>query len=699
MGYHCNVDTGGTHTDAAVINEQGRIVEAKVPSTPDDFSRGFFKVLEETADKIGMELGELLQNADRVTHGTTVGTNAIIEDEGVDAALVTTHGAEDAIFLMRGALGRGSGLPIEELLNYHTASKPDPIIPKNKVFGINERVDCMGDVVVEFNETQAREVVEQINGMDIDAVGVNFLWSFLNNDHEEKMISLLEEELDDVFITKSSDLVPQWGEYERAVAVAINVSVGPITADYINNVNTGLRERGYDKPLLVMFVGGGVGPAEEAIREPIRTIDSGPAAGVVGCSYLANRLDHDNVIAADMGGTSFDIGLITEGEPLTKSKNVINQYDYTHRNIDIESIGSGGGSIAKFEKDTNRLEVGPESAGADPGPACYDQGGVDATVTDADLLLGFLDPDYFLGGQASLNRKRAEESIEGLAEDMNRDVESTAAGIVRIANAQMADAVRNRTINKGFDPRRFRMYAYGGAGPLHAPFIAKELDIDSVVIPGGSASSVWSALGISSSDLLHREEVSNIRTMAPFDADDINEQLNEIEATVRNKLYDEGFQNNEIRFERYVNLGYAAQVHELAVPVPPGTLTEEDVDELIQRFEDQYESLYGKDAGASETGYELTGYRVDGYGEVPSPTLERSETGSTATSRDTKDILWPNEEQTIETAVYYQEDVGPGMDFEGPTVIRMENTTIVIPPRTTCNVDKYSNFNIQFGGD
>ncbi|MEF8808678.1 hydantoinase/oxoprolinase family protein [Natronomonas sp.] len=700
MRFLCNVDIGGTHTDIAVIDEDGNTTEAKVQSTPGDFAQGFFDSLDAIASELGINTTELLESSDLVSHGTTVGTNAVIEGEESETALVTTRGTEDVLFLMRGAPGRTSGLPIEEVLRYQHATKPDPIIPKHRVHGINERVDSMGDVVVEFDEQQARDVAQQLAEEDIDSVAVSFLWSFLESDHEERMTSILEEELDDdVFLTQSNQLVPKWGEYERTTAVAINASIGPVTSEYITDIDEELTERGYDGKLLVMQVGGGVAPAADAIREPVRTIDSGPAAGMIGCSYLADHLEHEDIIAADMGGTSFDVGLITDGEPLTNATNVINRYDYAIRNIDIDSIGNGGGSIAWVDEDTGRLEVGPQSAGADPGPACYGEGGSDPTITDADLLLGFLDADEFLAGRMSLDVDRAESAIEELADTLGMGVTETASGIVEIANAQMADLVGQRTINRGYDPRNFVMYAYGGAGPMHMAAVADQLDIGTVVVPGGSASSVWSALGISSSDVLHRNEVSNIRTVAPFDPDEVTRRFEDAETEVREKLADNDFADEQIRIERYADLRYGAQVHQIPVPMPGGTLDESDIDDMIRRFEQKYEELYGEGAGASESGFELVAVRVDGYGETTKPQLEQAGTDGGADPAGTAEVYWPRESRRLETEIYYDEDVGPGGSIDGPAVVRMENTTIAVPPNDTCEIDSYSNFNISIGGN
>ena len=696
MGYLCNVDTGGTHTDAVVIDEDGDVTEAKSPSTPDDFSRGFFNSLEVAANKKGLTLGELLGESELVSHGTTVGTNAIIEGEGTQAALVTTRGAEDVIFIMRAATGRSKGLPIEDVLRYQDSRKPDPIIPKERVHGIDERIDSMGDAVIDFNEEQARAVAEQIEDQCVDAVAINFLWSFLNDDHEKQMEAVLDDELDDVFVTRSSDLIPKWGEYERTTATAINAYIGPTSAKYIQRIDDQLAEHGYDGTLLVMQSGGGVMSASEAVREPIRTIDSGPVGGMIGCQYLADKLGHDDVISGDMGGTSFDIGLLTDGDPLTKPTNVINQYEYMMRTIDTESIGSGGGSIAAVE--SGRLQVGPESAGASPGPVCYDKGGTEPTVTDADLLLGFLDPDEFLGGRMDIDMDLARDAIESIADDLGMSTIEAASGIVEVINAKMADMIRQRTVNKGYDTRKFTLYAYGGAGPLHVPALAPQLDIDTVVVPGGSTASVWSAVGVSSSDVLHRREVSNIMN-APFDPDAVTRQFKEIEAEVVAELQEEGFTPDEIEIDRYADMRYQAQVHQLSVPVPDGDLTDSDMESVIDDFEAIYEERYGEGAGYSESGFELVTTRCDAYGATTKPSLSAKPMAGDATPRRTDEVYWPSAKEYLDTDRYHGDDLGQGAVIDGPAVIAMEHTTVAIPPNDTCEVDELNNFVINIGGN
>jgi N-methylhydantoinase A len=701
MSYLVNVDIGGTHTDGVTIDEQGQIIDGKVASTPDDFSEGFFNSLEVMAEKLSTDIEGLLADTELVSHGTTVGTNEVLEGGDVDTSLVTTKGAESVLSIMRGAAGRTSGLSVEEYLHMQEVTKPEPLVSKEDVYGLNERVDCMGDVVVEFNEEQAHEIADEIASSDVDSVAISTLWSFLNPEHEERMESILSEKLDDdVFLTRSSDLTPTWGEYERTAATAINALIGPSTSEYIEKVDERLSDFGYDGTLLVMQVGGGVAPASDAINEPVRTIDSGPAAGMTGCSYLADTIGHDNIIAADMGGTSFDVGLITDGEPITKPNNVIRQYDYSIRNIDIESIGNGGGSIAWVEENTDRLRVGPESAGADPGPACYGQGGEDFTVTDAAVLCGYIDPEYFLGGRESLDIEGAREAAEPLMDATGMDLMDVARGVIEISTAKMADLISQRTINKGHDPREFTIYAYGGAGPLYLPSIAHRLSVDEVIVPTGDSSSVWSAVGISSSDVLHRHEMSNMRTFAPFDPDELTSQFESIEENIRTELEAEGFDDDDIRMERYANVSYGLQVHEVTVPVPSGELTQEDTQEVIARFEEKYEDLYGEGAGASQTGFELVTIRVDGYGESVKPSLKAAGESKTETKADggkveTEEVFWPSEDRYLESSIYYQDDIGPGMEFEGPAVMRLENTTVAVPKSDTGEIDEFNNIIIR----
>jgi N-methylhydantoinase A len=511
------------------------------------------------------------------------------------------------------------------------------------------------------------------------------------------MESMLRKNLDkEVFVTRSSELSPVNGEYERTAATLINSLTGPTISQYITEIDEGLTEWGYEGTLLVMNVGGGLTPANEIVGEPIKTIDSGPVAGIKGSQYLGSLLDYQNILAADMGGTSFDVGLITDGEPINNSTNIIRQYAYSIRNINVESIGSGGGSIAWVDDVTTRLRIGPQSAGADPGPACYDRGGGDPTITDADLLCGFLDPEKFLGGRESLVPERSQAVIEEIADDLGVGEMEATKGIIEIANAKMGDLIERQTLKSGYDPREFTVFAYGGAGPLHLPMIAKQLEVGDVLVPTGDASSVWSAVGISSTDVMHRKEVSNIRTFAPFDPNMLTERFNKMESEIQNQLHEEGFDDDEITIERYANLRYGLQIHEVAVPVPDGKLTEEAMSQVIERFEKEYEKRYGEDAGAEETGYALVTVRCDGYGSTTKPNLEmKPESVQTVENTLSEEVYWPSENRYLETPIYEGQHLNADLEIEGPGLIRLRNTTVSIPQESRGSVDKYNNIRIS----
>lgn len=691
----CNVDIGGTHTDAVVIDEDGDSTVAKVPSTPEDFSNGFFDALERVAQKRGVDVETLVKDTGLLAHGTTVGTNTLLERDGADAAMVSTRGTEDVLYIMRGAAGVSKGLPIEDVYRYQDVSKPAPFVPRENAYGVDERIDCKGDVVVEFNEERAREVARELGAVGVEAVGVNFLFSFLNDDHEKRMRAVLEDEFEDPpFLSFASELAPKLGEYERTVTVAVNSYIGPVVADYVRRIEDTLESHGFEGSLLIMETGGGVVPSDRAVEEPFRTVHSGPAGGIIGCTELGDVLGHDDVIAMDMGGTSFDAGLITDGEPITSPTNVVDKFEYYARNLGVETIGNGGGSIARVES-PGRLTVGPESAGADPGPVCYGAGGTEPTVTDADLVLGYLDPENFLGGRMTLDRDLAAERIEALGDELGMTLTETASGIVEIANEKMADLLRELTIRKGYDPRTFAVYTYGGAGPMHAADIARELDVETVVVPGGNRSGIWSAVGLGHSEVQHSKEITEIMEY-PFDPEALTERYDSLERQLREQLNEEGFE--DVTVQRYADVRFGWQVHELTVPVPDDDLDGDDVDRIVAAFESKYEDRYGEGAGYAEAGYELAVTWCEAVGATRSPAFgERADVDGTATPTTTRDVYWVAADGVVETDIYYPESLGPTASFDGPAVVQMADTTIAVPPTDSCDVDAYGNFIIDTG--
>ena len=410
MKYFCGVDTGGTFTDCAVIDESGKTTIAKRPSTPEDYSAGLFNALEACAERIGISLESLLENTEHLFLGTTVGTNALVQMQGAKTGLITTRGHRDSLAIMRSA-GRSAGLPVEKLLHVSRHQKPPPLIPRRLIREVSERMDWKGAVFLDLNESEAEQAIGCLVEEGTEAIGICLLWSIVNPEHEKKLKAMVRRFAPDIFVSCSHELIAKRGEYERAVGTAINCFIGPTMKEYVEKIEKRASLNGYTKPILMLQVTGGVVPSREVIQTPLYTIGSGPAAGVTGSCFLANALGHENIIVTDMGGTSFESGIIFKGNPLTASETIINQYVFSMPRLDVESIGSGGGSILWVDEISGTLKVGPESAGADPGPACYGKGNR-PTITDANLVLGYLNPDNFLGGKMRLDKDKSIASHE-----------------------------------------------------------------------------------------------------------------------------------------------------------------------------------------------------------------------------------------------------------------------------------------------
>ncbi|MCS6927505.1 MAG: hydantoinase/oxoprolinase family protein, partial [Candidatus Binatia bacterium] len=621
MQYFCGVDTGGTFTDCVVVDERGQITLAKSPSTPHDFAEGFFHALAAAAEKLGLTLSQLMQQTRLLLHGTTVGTNAIVQLRGAKTGLITTRGHGDALLIMR-SVGRSAGLPIEKLLHVSRHQKPTPIIPRSLIREVSERIDWRGEVFLPLNIDEARAAIQYLLDQQVEAIAISFLWGFVNPLHELTVKRMVHEMSPATFVTCAHELIAKPGEYERTAATAINCFIGPGSSGYIRRVQERAAQLGYKQPLLIMQAAGGVATAGEAAQKPLFTIGSGPVGGLIGAKSLADLLGHANVIATDVGGTSFDVGIISNGRPLTASETIIHQYTFFMPQLDIQSIGSGGGSIIWIDELSGTMKVGPHSAGADPGPACYNRGGAEPTITDANLILGYLNPRNFLGGKFPLDPERAVRAMQPIADRLHMDVVRTASGAVQIVEFHMADLMRQMTVQRGLDPRDFVVYAYGGGGPLHAVSYARELGCRTVVVPLGSVASTWSALGVQSADLLHVYEKAEL-LIAPFDPQRLNAIFAELEAKGRAQLQQDGLSEEAMRFYRSADMKFRLQIHRVEVPVPGGVLTTREIEQLMQTFTDKYESLYGKGSAFKEAGMEIGVLRVVAVGVIPRPTLSR----------------------------------------------------------------------------
>ncbi|MGH8738967.1 MAG: hydantoinase/oxoprolinase family protein, partial [Burkholderiales bacterium] len=508
------VDIGGTFTDCVVLDGKGRITATKSPSTPENFAEGMLAALNVAADRLGLSFEDFCAQIRVLTHGTTVGTNALIQRKGAKIGLITTKGHEDVMHIMRGSRGVTSR-DLKKVVHFPESQKPEPIVPKRLIEGVSERIDCFGEVVVPLNEEQAEAAIRRLVAQGVEAIAVCFLWSFRHPAHELRVKEMVRRIAPKLFVSCSVDIAPKWGEYERTAATVLNGYIGPVMARYLENLAKRLRSAGYRQPLQIAQCGGGSISVDKAMGSPLLTLDSGPVSGVTGSVYLGSVMGIENIITTDMGGTSFDVGIVHGGRPQYSFVSNVVQYEYFLPKVDIQAIGSGGGSLARVVPATRTLQVGPESAGADPGPACYGKGGEMPTVTDADVVLGYINPDNFLGGRMRLDRAKAVAAVQKVADGLGLSLHETASGIARVAEFKMADIIRKMTVEKGFDPREFTLFAFGGAGPAHAGVFGAELGVKKIIVPQKEIASTWCAFGAASADMLHVHEHTDIQA-SPF---------------------------------------------------------------------------------------------------------------------------------------------------------------------------------------
>ena len=686
------IDIGGTFTDVVAIVGDGSVHIGKVASTPPDFSEGFFNALRLMADGLGFTADELVERTERLSHGTTVATNALVERRGARVGLLATVGHGDAILLMRGE-GRTAGLPAEVIARVHESVKPEPIVERALIREIHERVDVNGRVIVPLDEEQAGLAVRELLTEGVDAIAVALLWSFKNGTHERRVREIVREAAGDrIFVTCSSELVPRMGEYERTAAAALNAFVGPPTVDYLRSISSRLEELHYDEPLYVMQCTGGVA-VEEAIRErPLFTFQSGPVGGVTASLYLAEALGQRNVITTDVGGTSFDVALVVDGEPLATSGATFSQYSFYLPMIDVRSIGAGGGSIARWDEVTGGLRVGPTSAGAMPGPACYGRGGTQPTVTDAALLLGYLDPEYFLGGRMKLDLEAARRAAGGLASKLSMSVEELAAGIVHIIEFQMTDLLRAMTIERGYDPRDFDVLVYGGAGPVHAAVYARELGAARAIVPLGGAASVWSALGVACADRVEVAERVEFAS-SPFDPTRLTAIVDELAAEVTARLSGEA-----VSVQTSVDLRYRGQLHEVELRLDHGGVY--GVDSIGERFNEKYRQLYGEAAVLHETPLEAVTFRCRARSATRKPHFDARRDLPVARQTGKRPVYWWETGGFVSTAVFRVAAEG-GVALprvEGPCILDLPTTTIVVHPGQFVYSDPAGNVIIELAG-
>jgi len=689
------VDIGGTFTDSVLVHTDGRVAYGKALSSPDDdFQSGFFGSLSSAATLAGHDPDDVFKNLTRlVSHGSTVATNIVVEGKGATVGLITTKGHEDTLLMMRGR-GRVVGEPPENILRVTSTSKPAPLVPRERIRGVTERVDSTGAVIVDLDEAEVEAAVRDLAGKGCDAFAVCFLWSTQNPEHEERAAAIVERVAPDAFVSVSCKLSSAVGEYERTVAAAVNAFVGPRTSGYLRKLEDRLGELGFTEGLMLMQCHGGMVPLEDGTDRPIMTIGSGPVGGMVGTQRLAAELDIPNVIATDMGGTSFDVGIIQDLEPEIAAETVIDKYTYRIPAVEVLSIGAGGGSIAWVEPHSETLRVGPHSASSNPGPACYGLGGEAPTVTDADLVLGYLDPEAVFGtsGERQIrpDRSLAEAAIRKVAEPLGLSVIDAARGIVEIIDAKMGNLLENVVVGRGFDPRDFTIFSFGGSGPVHAAGYARELGISEVLVPGEVAS-VWSAFGIALSDVRYTNE-GDVQLISPIDTGALQKAYAELEEQLRRQVGD-----REAQFRRYARMRYEWQRNELEVSVPDGELTSEVLEAVTADFEQRYEQRYGQAALLPDARFEIVNVRSEAL--VPTG-VEVTTHGVEAETHDARKpdrkVAFARGEAPEDTPVYDGTALAAGQTIDGPAVIDLPTTGIPIPPDATVTRTERGDFHLTF---
>jgi N-methylhydantoinase A len=704
MSYLIGVDIGGTFTDCIAIDDAGKITIGKAPSTPPDFQTGFIDAVRETARSLDLSLEDLLAQTRGLYHGCTVGTNALVERRTAEVALLTTSGHADVIFTMQ-AGGRLNGMPPEYIAHVAAQTKDTPLVGKDRVVEVHERITFDGEVLVELDEDGCRAAIRSQLDAGVKTFAVSLLWSIVNPAHERRVKELIEELDPDTFISTSFEVSPRSGEYERTVATVVNALIGPVMQAYLRDLELDLRKVGFEEGIQVMSCSGGLISAEYARRMPVLTVGSGPVAGVIGADTLTTAASGaaaaGDLITADMGGTTFDVGVIRDGAPLRRPTTRYGQYEYFVPTLDVRSVGSGGGSIIRFDPDTATLRVGPQSAGARPGPVAYGRGGTEATVTDADLTLGYLNPDYFLGGSISLGAEAAREALARAGEPLGFDAQQTAAAAGRIVDSQMADAIRLASVQQGYDPRGYTLYAYGGAGPVHASAVARELAMKRIVVPLGDLAAGWSAYGIASSDAVVIEEMAKT-LVYPFDPDEMNETWRQLEGQVRESMAHQGVDVNALELERVADIRYSQQINQVAVNAPSGDYDSGLIDELVGRFEEEYERLFGAGSGYAAAGFVLTSMRVRaqarlGDFELTAPAGEGSG-ATTGEPKGSREVIWYEDSlDPTPTPIYDGDSYAVGSTISGPAIVEFVDTTLVLRAGDVAQVDPLGSIVIDLG--
>ncbi len=682
MKLRVGVDIGGTFTDCVVIDEQGVIHTFKELSTPKDQSIGLYNVIKKAAAFFKLSLKEFLGCTEMFAHGTTVATNTLLTRTGAKTGLILTKGFRDTLDMRRAHKNNIWDLYLEFA---------PTLVDRYLRLGVTERLDYKGDIITPLVEQDVRDICSRFKKEGVEAVAICTLFSFLNSVHEDRIMEIVKEEMPEAFTSKSSEVLPQIREYERSSTIVANVYVGPKLTVYLSNLENKLKNDGLEKAFYVTASNGGMMTCDTAIKHASATLLSGPAAGSIGAIFFSKLLGEEDIILMDMGGTSFDVSLINKGEITLSTEGEVAGYRIAKPMIDIHTVGAGGGSVAWLDAG-GMLRVGPESAYSDPGPICYDIGGEKPAVTDANLLLGYLNKDYFLGGEMQVNYQKAFDGTKKMiADPLGMSTEEACLGIFKIVNQNMADATKVVSVQRGHDPREFALVSAGGACSIHACKIAEEIGSQKIIVP--KAASVFCALGMLESDI----KLDNVRsftgTIPGIDLDLFNAKIAQTEEEAMAELLEEGVEKERSTLLRYLDVRYVGQHHEVTVSIPNNCIIEEKHLEIIaDTFHEAHEKLYTY--STPETMIEIINLRITAVGHVDKTGLyekpvEKIELETALKNK--RKIRFEEYDMAIDVPVYDRNKLKPGVSIEGPAVIEERITTIIVHPAWNAHVDGYEN--------
>ncbi|WP_321944349.1 hydantoinase/oxoprolinase family protein [Paraburkholderia tropica] len=662
--YIIGIDVGGTFTDLVATDAVGNVTFTKSPSTPADQSIGVIDGLHRLAGLLGLDIGGLLASTRRIVHGTTVATNALLERKGAKTALLTTAGHRDVLEMREGLKPDRYNLAMVP---------PEPLVPRHLRRGVVERMSWDGSPLTTLDEASLLAEIEVLKRNEVESVAVCYLHAYRNAAHEKRTAQLIAQHLPGVYVSLSSEVLPQIKEYERVSTTVVNAYVGPAMQRYLGNLEAKLKGAGLDESLFIILSHGGITSVQEAIRLSAATALSGPAGGIAGTLACADIMQQPDLIPFDMGGTSTDISLVSGGEALLSAERGLAGERIAMRSYDILSIASGGGSIARIDAGGS-FDVGPQSAGSWPGPVCYDRGGSQPTVTDANLILGYLDADNFLGGTAKLNVAATEQAMGLLGEKMGLNMTAAAAGILRLINIKMADGVRLMTLRRGVDPRTFALLSFGGAAGLHATEVARELDVHRVIVP--TVASVLSAWGMLASDLRFELTRSHLADLGRMDSDSLGKIFTTLEAEARESA---GFTKDfsgELAVEYSAQMRYGEQIYEVEVSLAGLDMSRSNLaQELIARFHSKHEELYTYSSPGQEV--VLVNVHVAIVGKVPQLNGNTQAAEGNGDSVKRRKQIFTAGEWT-DVAVYAMERLSAAQEIVGPAVIEAETTTVIL---------------------